>query len=83
QFNTDSHISSHVLVISLSQNSSDTIFGLGEAKRYPSSSVLQQGNGYEAEPRSSFVEGARDVAVLEAMLESGSKGGTLVNVKKF
>ncbi|PPD75200.1 hypothetical protein GOBAR_DD27872 [Gossypium barbadense] len=50
---------------------------------YPSSSVLQQGNGYEAEPRSSFVEGARDVAVLEAMLESGSKGGTLVNVKKF
>ncbi|MBA0845288.1 hypothetical protein Goarm_023359, partial [Gossypium armourianum] len=70
QFNTDSHISLHVLVISLSQNSSDTIFGLGEAK---------QGNGYEAEPRSSFVEGARDVAVLEAMLESGSKGGTLVN----
>ncbi|KAB2077749.1 hypothetical protein ES319_A06G118100v1 [Gossypium barbadense] len=44
---------------------------------------LKQGNGYEAEPRSSFVEGARDVAVLEAMLESGSKGGTLVNVKKF
>ncbi|XP_040970640.1 glucose--fructose oxidoreductase isoform X6 [Gossypium hirsutum] len=42
-----------------------------------------KGNGYEAEPRSSFVEGARDVAVLEAMLESGSKGGTLVNVKKF
>ncbi|KAA3477861.1 glucose--fructose oxidoreductase-like isoform X1 [Gossypium australe] len=44
---------------------------------------LKQGNGYEAEPRSSFVEGARDVSVLEAMLESGSKGGTLVNVKKF
>ncbi|KEH18356.1 uncharacterized protein [Medicago truncatula] len=31
----------------------------------------------------SFVEGARDVALLEAMLESGSKQGELVHVKKF
>ncbi|XWS73488.1 hypothetical protein CRYUN_Cryun02cG0133600 [Craigia yunnanensis] len=44
---------------------------------------IKKGSGYEAEPRSSFVEGARDVAVLEAMLESGSKGGALVHVKKF
>lgn len=44
---------------------------------------LQEGSGYEAEPRSSFVEGARDVAVLEAMLESGNKGGALVHVKKL
>ncbi|KAL5707994.1 hypothetical protein ACHQM5_018836 [Ranunculus cassubicifolius] len=36
-----------------------------------------------AEPRSSFVEGARDIAVLEAMLESGSKHGAQVTVKKF
>ena len=36
-----------------------------------------------AEPRLSFVEGARDVAVLEAMLESGAKQGELVQVKKF
>ncbi|OMP04163.1 hypothetical protein COLO4_09894 [Corchorus olitorius] len=43
----------------------------------------KKGSGYEAEPRSSYVEGARDVAVLEAMLESGSKGGALVQVKKF
>ncbi|GKV53711.1 hypothetical protein SLEP1_g60228, partial [Rubroshorea leprosula] len=35
------------------------------------------------EPRSSFVEGARDVAFLDAMLESGEKNGALVHVKKF
>ncbi|XP_022730219.1 uncharacterized protein LOC111285187 isoform X2 [Durio zibethinus] len=44
---------------------------------------LKKESGYEAEPRSSFLEGARDVAVLEAMLESGSMGGALVHVKKF
>lgn len=38
---------------------------------------------YEAEPRSSYVEGARDVAVLEAMLESSEKQGAKVPVKKF
>ncbi|KAK7261578.1 hypothetical protein RIF29_27892 [Crotalaria pallida] len=36
-----------------------------------------------AEPRLSFIEGARDVAVLEAMLESGARKGELVHVKKF
>ena len=36
-----------------------------------------------AEPRLTFVEGARDVAVLEAMLESGSRKGELVHVKRF
>lgn len=44
---------------------------------------LQKGAGYEAEPRMSFLEGARDVAVLEAMLESGGKQGAPVLVKKF
>ncbi|KAK2993085.1 hypothetical protein RJ640_029791 [Escallonia rubra] len=38
---------------------------------------------YEADPRSSYVEGARDIAVLEAMLESGMKQGAPVQVKKF
>ena len=38
---------------------------------------------YEADPRSSYVEGARDVAVLEAMLESSAKQGAQVHVKKF
>ncbi|XP_012092787.1 uncharacterized protein YMR315W isoform X2 [Jatropha curcas] len=42
-----------------------------------------KGSSYEAEPRISFVEGARDVAVLDAMLESGMKNGALVQVKKF
>lgn len=46
-------------------------------------SWLQKGAGYEAEPRMSFLEGARDVAVLEAMLESGGKHGAPVLVKKF
>ncbi|KAI4334604.1 hypothetical protein L6164_019272 [Bauhinia variegata] len=43
----------------------------------------KNGGQYEAEPRLSFVEGARDVAVLEAMLESGAKHGALVHVNKF
>ncbi|KAK3015478.1 hypothetical protein RJ639_005783 [Escallonia herrerae] len=38
---------------------------------------------YQADPRSSYVEGARDIAVLEAMLESGMKQGAPVQVKKF
>lgn len=37
----------------------------------------------EQEPRLSYVEGARDVAVLEAMLESGAKNGAVVPVNKF
>ncbi|KAF8395882.1 hypothetical protein HHK36_019837 [Tetracentron sinense] len=48
-----------------------------------SQATLKEGSSYEAEPRSSFVEGARDIAVLEAMLESGMKQGALVNVKTF
>ncbi|KAL6564650.1 hypothetical protein OROMI_016100 [Orobanche minor] len=35
------------------------------------------------EPRLSFLEGARDVAVLDAMLESGEKKGVPVQVRKF
>lgn len=45
--------------------------------------MLQKGSGYEVEHRLSFLEGARDVAILDAMLESGSKQGALVQVKKF
>ncbi|KAK7272022.1 hypothetical protein RJT34_28360 [Clitoria ternatea] len=48
-----------------------------------SESTLKKGSQYVAEHRLSFVEGARDVAVLEAMLESGAKQGELVHVKKF
>lgn len=43
---------------------------------------MQDGD-HKAEPRSSYVEGARDVAVLEAMLESSGKQGAMVQVKKF
>ncbi|WVZ63634.1 hypothetical protein U9M48_013249 [Paspalum notatum var. saurae] len=38
---------------------------------------------HKADPRSSYVEGARDVAVLEAMLESSAKQGAPVQVKRF
>ncbi|RLN34925.1 uncharacterized protein C2845_PM03G29170 [Panicum miliaceum] len=38
---------------------------------------------HKAEPRSSYVEGARDVAVLESMLESSAKQGATVQVKRF
>ncbi|KAM7274293.1 hypothetical protein ACFE04_028957 [Oxalis oulophora] len=48
-----------------------------------SQATLKKGSSYEAEPRCSFAEGARDVAVLEAMLESGSQNGNLVQVKKL
>ncbi|XP_026426018.1 uncharacterized protein YMR315W-like [Papaver somniferum] len=48
-----------------------------------SQSTLKDVGDHEAEPRSSFVEGARDIAVLEAMLESGMKKGAKVNVRKF
>ncbi|XP_059628856.1 dehydrogenase FPY6-like [Cornus florida] len=44
---------------------------------------VKEDSGYRAEPRMSFAEGARDVAVLEAMLESGSRQGAFVQVKKF
>lgn len=44
---------------------------------------MQKESQFEAEPRLSYIEGARDVAVLEAMLESGAKNGALVQVKKF
>lgn len=45
--------------------------------------LLQKGKSFEPEQRCSFVEGARDVAVLEAMLESGMREGALVQVKRF
>nr|GMD26078.1 uncharacterized oxidoreductase C26H5.09C [Ipomoea batatas] len=42
-----------------------------------------KGGEFKAEPRLSFVEGTRDIAVLEAMLESGKREGALVQVKKL
>lgn len=48
---------------------------------------MQKGSGSssyeEADPRSSYVEGARDIAVLEAMLDSGNKQGSMIQIKKF
>ncbi|MFS7916069.1 putative glucose-fructose oxidoreductase [Helianthus anomalus] len=44
---------------------------------------LQNGNKIEAEARLTYIEGAQDVAVLDAMLESGLKHGAMVKVKKF
>nr|GMD21529.1 Oxidoreductase, N-terminal protein [Ipomoea batatas] len=43
----------------------------------------QRGGEFKAEPRLSFVEGARDIVVLEAMLESGKREGAPVQVTKF
>lgn len=42
---------------------------------------LKKVSNHKAEHRLSYVEGARDVAVLEAMLESGVKEGAVVPVK--
>ena len=44
---------------------------------------LQVSGNHKPDPRLSYVEGARDVAILEAMLESGTKQGAVVPVKKF
>ncbi|WCJ36962.1 NAD(P)-binding Rossmann-fold superfamily protein [Euphorbia peplus] len=44
---------------------------------------LKKGGSYQAETRLSFLEGARDVAVLDAMLESGMNNGAPVQVKQF
>ncbi|XP_020574808.1 uncharacterized protein LOC110020873 [Phalaenopsis equestris] len=43
----------------------------------------QETTRYEAEPRSSYLEGARDIAVLEAMLESSSQNGANITVKSL
>lgn len=49
-----------------------------------SQATLKKGSSSdEADCRSSFVEGARDIAVLEAMLESGTKQGDMIQVKTF
>ncbi|XP_027925923.1 uncharacterized protein LOC114183195 [Vigna unguiculata] len=48
-----------------------------------SENTLKKGSEFVAEPRLSIVEGARDVAVLEAIFESGAKEGEVVHVKKF
>ncbi|CAI0450233.1 unnamed protein product [Linum tenue] len=44
---------------------------------------LKKECGYDAEPRLTFLEGARDVALLDAMLESGRRNGAQVEVKQF
>ncbi|KAL1539598.1 hypothetical protein AAHA92_24060 [Salvia divinorum] len=44
---------------------------------------LKKDCSYQAEPRLSYLEGARDVAVLDAMLESGKKQGVPVQVNRF
>ncbi|XP_052192836.1 uncharacterized protein YMR315W [Diospyros lotus] len=48
-----------------------------------SQAIVENGGSCKADPRCSFVEGARDVAVLEAMLESGEREGAMVQVNKF
>ncbi|GFP80006.1 uncharacterized protein ymr315w [Phtheirospermum japonicum] len=75
-----------------------TADGLTKSSFYPSSGVveelktffgdvsratLKKESGFQAEPRISFIEGARDFAVLDAMLESGNRQGALVQVKRF
>lgn len=45
--------------------------------------LLQKDGSHEVERRLSFVEGARDIAILDAMLESGKRQGAPVQVKRF
>ncbi|MCD7453374.1 hypothetical protein HAX54_020789 [Datura stramonium] len=48
-----------------------------------STANLKKDHSSHIDPRLSFAEGARDVAVLDAMLESGKRQGALVQVKRF
>ncbi|XP_042377867.1 scyllo-inositol 2-dehydrogenase (NADP(+)) IolW-like isoform X1 [Zingiber officinale] len=62
--------------------------GVNEELKAFISDVLQTNNkegssGHNPEARSSYIEGARDVAVLEAMLESSMKQGNPVHVKRL
>ncbi|CAI9776696.1 unnamed protein product [Fraxinus pennsylvanica] len=72
--------------------------GQSKSSYYPSSGVteelktfisdishatIEKDHSHQPEPRITYLEGARDVAVLEAMLESGERKGELVQVKKF
>ncbi|KAG8389052.1 hypothetical protein BUALT_Bualt02G0189200 [Buddleja alternifolia] len=41
---------------------------------------LKKDGSHQVEPRLSFVEGARDIAVLDAMLESGKRQGAAVQI---
>ncbi|KAK4371721.1 hypothetical protein RND71_007105 [Anisodus tanguticus] len=50
---------------------------------YVSTANLKKDHSSHIDSRLSFAEGARDVAVLDAMLESGMRQGTLVQVKKL
>ncbi|CAI9106624.1 OLC1v1005823C2 [Oldenlandia corymbosa var. corymbosa] len=44
---------------------------------------LKKDGSHEVEHRLSYAEGARDVAILDAMLESGKRQGAPVQVKRF
>ncbi|CAH9099990.1 unnamed protein product [Cuscuta epithymum] len=76
-----------------------TADGHSQSFFYPFSGVLEElkaflsdislvahqkvGGKYKGEPRLSYAEGCKDVAVLEAMLESGKRQGAPVQVKHF
>ncbi|GER25067.1 oxidoreductase [Striga asiatica] len=48
-----------------------------------SQATVKNDGSFQVEPRLAFLEGARDVAVLAAILESGEKQGVPVQVKKI
>ena len=45
--------------------------------------IVQDAVGFKPEQRLSYVEGLRDIAVIEAMLESNTNNGAQTFVKKF
>ncbi|GKA24560.1 hypothetical protein Tco_0710593 [Tanacetum coccineum] len=55
----------------------------GRNKRKSDHGTLSGNYKREVEPRCSYIEGARDISVLDAMLESGTKQGASVKVKNF
>lgn len=47
------------------------------------STSMQKGSKFEDEHCCTYIEGALDIMVLKAMLESGPKHGAYVRVRKF
>ncbi|XP_074292577.1 dehydrogenase FPY6 [Silene latifolia] len=73
KFNTDGQCSSSFYPFS----------GVTEELKTFLHDISQASSDHVSDRRLSFVEGARDVAVLEAMLESGKNNGVVVPVKRF
>ncbi|KAK6138363.1 hypothetical protein DH2020_027892 [Rehmannia glutinosa] len=80
------------IIVEVPMNSSNPYFSSSWRHNFTGGYILDTGvhfvaalrmkdSNFQGEPRISFLEGARDFAVLDAMLESGKKQGALVQIR--